>query len=75
MKWQDYIEERPDVMLGKPVLKGPRLTVEYVLRELAVMSTAELFDSYPRLRPEHVSAALLFAADLVAAAKPAKVAS
>ena len=34
MKWQDYIEERKDVMLGKPVFKGTRLTVEHVLREL-----------------------------------------
>ena len=35
MRWQDYIEERKEVMLGKPVFKGTRLTVEHVLRELA----------------------------------------
>ncbi len=50
LKWQDYIEERKDVMLGKPVFKGTRLTVEHVLRELGSgMSPDELFDSYPNL--------------------------
>jgi Protein of unknown function (DUF433) len=34
VKWRDYIEERKDVMMGKPVLKGTRLTVEHILREL-----------------------------------------
>ena len=29
MNWQDYIEERPDVMNGKPVFKGTRVTVTY----------------------------------------------
>ena len=33
IKWQDYIEERKDVMTGKPVFKGTRLTVELVLRQ------------------------------------------
>lgn len=73
MRWQDYIEERPEVMLGKPVFKGTRLTVEHVLRELAVMSAEEALRNYPTLRPEHIPAGLRFAADLVAVAKPAKV--
>ena len=30
LKWQDYIEGRKDVMLGKPVFKGTRLTVEFL---------------------------------------------
>jgi len=34
MKWEDYIEQRPDVMLGKPVIKGTRLTVELILEKL-----------------------------------------
>ena len=34
IKWQDYIEERKEVMMGKPVFKGTRLTVEHVLNEL-----------------------------------------
>ncbi len=67
IKWQNYIEERKDVMLGKPVFKGTRLTVEHVLRELGTgMSPDDLFHNYPNLRPEHVQAALQYAADVVA---------
>lgn len=63
MTWQDHIEQRADVMLGKPVIKGTRLTVELILEELASGSTeSELLEAYPRLRPEHVRAALGFAA-------------
>jgi uncharacterized protein (DUF433 family) len=66
LRWQDYIEERKDAMLGKPVFKGTRLTVEHILRELGTgMSHDELFDSYPKLKPEHIQAALQYAADVV----------
>ena len=34
IKWQDYIEEHKEVMMGKPGFKGTRLTVEHVLNEL-----------------------------------------
>lgn len=65
--WRDYIEERKDVMLGKPVFKGTRLTVEHILRELgAGMSPDELLDNYPNLKPEHIQAAHRYAADLMA---------
>jgi uncharacterized protein (DUF433 family) len=65
--WQDYIEERKDVMLGKPVFKGTRLTVEHILRELGTgISHAELLDNYPKLKAEHIQAALQYAADVVA---------
>lgn len=66
-RWQDYIEERKDVMMGKPVFKGTRLTVEHILRELGSgMTERELLDSYPTLRPEHIRSALLYAAAVVA---------
>ena len=65
--WQDYIEERKDVMLGKPVFKRTRLTVEHILRELGTgISHAELLDNYPKLKSEHIQAALQYAADVVA---------
>jgi len=64
--WQDFIEERKDVMLGKPVFKGTRLTVEHILKELgAGMSTPELLANYPTLKPEHIRAAMLYAADVI----------
>ncbi len=67
LRWQDYIEELKEVMLGKPVFKGTRLTVEHLLRELGTgMSPDELLDEYPNLKPEHIRAALRYAADVVA---------
>lgn len=52
----------PDVMVGKPVIKGTRLTVEYVLNLLAHgATTAEILDEYHGLAPEDIRACLLFA--------------
>jgi uncharacterized protein (DUF433 family) len=66
MAWQDYIEERPDVMMGKPVFKGTRLTVEHVLSELGRgISEAELLRGHPRLTPEHIRAAMQYAAAVI----------
>lgn len=64
--WDEYIEERKDVMLGKPVFKGTRLAVELVLTELGGGATPEqLLDAYPTLKPEHIRAAMLYAADVI----------
>ena len=66
MKWQDYIEEKPSVMMGKPVFKGTRITVEHVLRELGGgTSQDDLLKAHARLTAEHLRAALLYAAALV----------
>jgi uncharacterized protein (DUF433 family) len=66
MKWQDLIEERKEVMLGKPVFKGTRLTVQHVLEELGSgTSFDDLLDNYPTLKPEHIRAALQYAAAVV----------
>jgi len=66
VKWQDYIEERKEVMLGKPVFKGTRLTVEHILRELGTgMTPADLYENYQNLKPEHLLAAFKFAADVI----------
>lgn len=66
MSWQDYIEERPDVMMGKPVFKKTRITVEHVLNELSAgMDEAELLRGHPRLTPDHIRAALAYAAAVI----------
>jgi uncharacterized protein (DUF433 family) len=66
MKWQDYIEQRPGVMLGKPVFKGTRITVEHVLREWGNgMSEQELLSGHPDLTATHLRAAMLYAADVL----------
>ncbi len=64
--WQDYIEERPDVMMGKPVFKETRITVEHVLNELSAgMDEAELLRGHPKLSSVHIRAALAYAAAVI----------
>ena len=59
----DLIQCDPDIMMGKPVVRGTRLTVELILEGLAAGHTIEdLLDSYPRLTREGILAALGFAA-------------
>ena len=54
-------------MLGKPTVKGTRITVELVLQKLADgMDIAELCVAYPRLSESDVRAVLAFAADYIA---------
>ena len=53
----------PNVMVGKPVIRGTRLAVEYILNLLAQGATiAELLDEYTGLTQDDVRACLLFAA-------------
>jgi uncharacterized protein (DUF433 family) len=63
----DRIEINPNVILGKPVIRGTRITVELILRKLSEGATvADLFDAYPRLTPDDIQAAIGYAADTVA---------
>ena len=63
MNWQDYIETKPGVALGKPVFKGTRMTVEYILERLGQGATVEdLVQNYVGLTPEHIRAASAYAA-------------
>ena len=67
MSATDRIVIDPKVMLGKPVIRGTRITVELIVRKLAEGATEEeLLDGYPRLTPEDIRAALAYAADAVA---------
>ena len=52
----------PKIMIGKPVIKGTRLTVEYILGLLAYgATTSEILDEYDGLTQEDIQACLLFA--------------
>lgn len=67
MKHERIIIVNPRVMVGKPVIRGTRLPVEQVLRELAGgMSIADVIDAHPRLTPEDIYAVIAYAADVVA---------
>ncbi len=52
----------PQIMMGKPVIAGTRITVELILEKLGAGETVEqLLASHPRLTPEAIRAALAFA--------------
>ncbi len=58
----EFVEIRPEVMRGKPVIKGTRITVESILERLAAGETeAQILQENPTLPPEAVRAALFYA--------------
>jgi uncharacterized protein (DUF433 family) len=62
------IEVRAEIMFGKPVIKGTRITVEQILRKLAAgMTPDEVVHDHPRLTLGDIKAAQAFAADYLAA--------
>lgn len=55
-----------EVMIGKPTIRGTRLTVEHLLKALSASLTfEELKEDYPFLEEEDIAACLLYAAQLV----------
>jgi uncharacterized protein (DUF433 family) len=61
------IEINPKVMLGKPVIRGTRITVELILRKLGEGAThKDLLEAYPHLTSEDLQAAIIYAADTLA---------
>jgi len=67
MTINDRIEINPKIMLGKPVIRGTRVTVELILRKLSEGAKEEdLLNAYPHLRPDDIRAALAYAADSLA---------
>ena len=62
----DRITVNQTVMVGKPVIRGLRITVEQILKALAGgVSIQDLLGDYPELEPEDINAVLLYAAELV----------
>jgi len=57
----------PNVMVGKPVIRGTRIPVELIVRMLAQgIPEGEILKEYPRLQPADIRAALTYAAETVA---------
>lgn len=64
MKRHERIEIDPDIMFGKPVIRGTRITVEHILRKLAGgMKPEEILEDHPHLKLDDILAAQEFAAD------------
>ena len=58
----ERIEINPEVMLGKPVVRGTRIPIALLLRKLSEGATEEdLLDAYPRLKREDIRAAMAYA--------------
>lgn len=66
MNYRDRIYVDPKIMLGKPVIKGTRLSVELILKKLSEgISEIELLKAYPQLKKEDILAALSYSADVI----------
>ena len=64
MDWQDRITVDPKVLVGKPVIKGTRIAVEFLVDLLANGWTHEqILKNYPHLTPDDITAALHYAAE------------
>jgi uncharacterized protein (DUF433 family) len=64
MNWREYIHSDPEILLGKPVVRGTRLSVDFVLSLFAAgWSHEQVFESYPRLTPEALRAVFAFSAE------------
>jgi uncharacterized protein (DUF433 family) len=67
MATKERIEINSKIMTGRPVIRGTRIPVELILRELGEGATeADLLDAYPKLTRGELRAAMHFAADTVA---------
>ena len=62
--WRDYIHSDPKILLGKPVVKGTRLAVDFILGLYAAGWTEQqILESYPTLTPEALRAIFAFSAE------------
>ncbi len=66
MGWQDRIAVDPNVLVGKPIIKGTRISVEFVIDLLARGWTSEqVLREYDHLSPEDIQACLSYASELL----------
>lgn len=68
MSWQERIVMDPGILAGKPIIKGTRLAVEFIIDLLAQgWSEAEILRNYPGLKHEDIQACLAYAGALLKA--------
>jgi len=66
MEYIKRIVSDPDIMLGKPIVKGTRITVELILRKMAEeMTFEELLEAYPHITKDDILAAISYSADVI----------
>jgi len=64
--WRSRITVNPEILAGKPIIKGTRISVEFILELLANGWTDEaILENYPQLKKEDIQAALRYATDIL----------
>ena len=64
MNWQDYITIDPDILVGKPVINGTRLSIDFVLGLFAQgWSEAEILRNYPGITVTDLRACFAYASE------------
>lgn len=72
MNWRDYIETNPQILGGRPVVRGTRLSVEFLLGLMTKGWTeAQVLESYPHLEYDALRAVHAFSVDELHHSKPA----
>jgi len=70
MQWKDRIAVDPAILVGKPVVKGTRLAVDFIIELLAEgWSEAQILENYPGLTIQDVRACLAYATESLRAEK------
>jgi uncharacterized protein (DUF433 family) len=66
MDWRDRIAVDPEVLVGKPVIKGTRLAVEFILDLMGHgWNEAEILDNYPGIVHEDIQACMAYASEVL----------
>jgi uncharacterized protein (DUF433 family) len=64
MNWEKHIHSDPEILLGKPVIRGTRLSVEFIIQRLANgWTTEQLLENYPQLSKEALQAIFAYVGD------------
>ena len=64
MDWRQHIHSDPSILVGKPVVVGTRLAVDFILDLLAAGWTeAQILENYPTLTPEGLQSVFAFTAE------------
>lgn len=67
MNWKDYIITDPEILVGKPIIKGTRLSVDFIIRLLAQgWNEQQIFENYPQITPEAFQAVFAFVQECLA---------
>ncbi len=66
MKYKDRIEVNPEILVGKPIIKGTRISVEFILELLANgWETEQILKNYPQLSKEDILAAIEYSLEVL----------